>query len=278
MGKICVLDANPGETLRKMGMPLGAFTEKWAIDNGDRLIEFHKSCVEAGSTVLYAPTAGINSLALERFGVSGSIDEMCRRAIELTRTAAGDKAMAAGTMGPSGKRPAPFGDGDYYELLGLFTEQVRGIENAGADMFALVSQKYVSEAAIALEAVRNMSDKAVSVSFRFGENGKTADGYSPAEALEQLSCWGLCAFGADDVGSGEVNLAIVQELKACTEGTIIMRPSAGAPVIGPEGVGYSASPEQFAALCARLAEAGATHIGGGSGTDARYIAALKAGV
>ncbi len=272
---IYLMDGATGTELQKQGMPLGACTEQWILQNPEKLTQLQRSYVEAGSKMIYAPTMMVNGLHLSRYGIECSIDSMCRELVELSRSAAGDRAMVIGGIGPTGLRPAPYGDGDPYELMGAFAEQVRGLELAEVDMFGLETQTYLCEAKLIMEAIREISERPVIVSFYCGANGRTADGFTLADAADELSGLGVAAFGINCIGDLELNARLLEELHESIDMPLVVKPSAGLPKFENGAPVYDMPPERLAAYVRRFADAGAHLIGGCCGTDVRHIAAMK---
>jgi len=64
-------------------------------------------------------------------------------------------------------------------------------------------------------------------------------------------------------------------MKEVTELPLLAKPSAGVPMRKDNRLVYPCSPDDFAAYCLKLVDAGATMIGGCCGTTPTYIALLK---
>ena len=105
-----LLDGATGSELYKRGMPAGACTEQWVLGHPEALLELQRGYVAAGSQVLIAPTFGANRVRLEQHGIFGQVADYNRRLVELSRQAAGGRALVAGDMAPTGLFIAPFGE------------------------------------------------------------------------------------------------------------------------------------------------------------------------
>ena len=104
-----LLDGATGSELYKRGMPAGACTEQWVLGHPEALLELQRGYVAAGSQVLIAPTFGANRVRLEQHGIFGQVADYNRRLVELSRQAAGGRALVAGDMAPRGCSSPPSG-------------------------------------------------------------------------------------------------------------------------------------------------------------------------
>ena len=126
-----LLDGATGSELYKRGMPAGACTEQWVLGHPEALLELQRGYVAAGSQVLIAPTFGANRVRLEQHGIFGQVADYNRRLVELSRQAAGGRALVAGDMAPTGLFIAPFGESSFEELVAIYTEQAAALAAAG---------------------------------------------------------------------------------------------------------------------------------------------------
>lgn len=273
--KIYLTDGATGTALHAAGMPQGACLEQWVLANPEALKMLQTAYVEAGSRLLHAPTAQLNSLHMARFGVSGSLDAMAKELVALTREAAGTKALVLGAMAPTGLRPEPYGDGDVYEIMGLAAEQVRALEHAEVDLFSLVDQRWLCEAKLYLDAIRAISERPVIVSFTCDENGRTAEGLELGDAAEQLEGMSVAAFGINCLGDLDACVRILTEVREWTDLPLMVRPSAGMPLIENGKVSWHLAGEKLASYVPAFNQLGVRLLGGCCGTDPSHIAALR---
>lgn len=104
-----LLDGATGTRLQEAGMPDGACSETWVLENPDVFLRIQQGYVEAGSMVLLTPTFGGNRVKLMQHGIS-DIEGYNRRLVELTVKAAQGKALVAGDIAPTGRMIYPYGD------------------------------------------------------------------------------------------------------------------------------------------------------------------------
>ena len=170
-----LLDGATGSELYKRGMPAGACTEQWVLGHPEALLELQRGYVAAGSQVLIAPTFGANRVRLEQHGIFGQVADYNRRLVELSRQAAGGRALVAGDMAPTGLFIAPFGESSFEELVAIYTEQAAALAAAGVDLFLIETTMTMPEARAAVLACKSVSDRPVWVTFTCDENGRLID-------------------------------------------------------------------------------------------------------
>lgn len=178
-----LLDGATGSELYKRGMPAGAYTEQWVLGHPEALLELQRGYVAAGSQVLIAPTFGANRVRLEQHGIFGQVADYNRRLVELSRQAAGGRALVAGDMAPTGLFIAPFGESSFEELVAIYTEQAAALAAAGVDLFLIETTMTMPEARAAVLACKSVSDRPVWVTFTCDENGRTLSGTDVLAAL-----------------------------------------------------------------------------------------------
>ena len=270
-----LLDGATGTELHRRGMPHGACTEQWVLDHPDALVELQRAYVAAGARVLTAPTFGASRAGLERHGLRGKAAEYNLRLVELSRRAAGGRALVAGALGPAGLAMPPFGESSFDELEALYTEQAAALEAAGVDLFLLETMVSMPEARAAVLACKAVSDRPVWVSFTCDGEGRTPAGTDVLAALIVMQGMGAAAFGLNCCAPEEA-LEQLRRLAPYASVPLIAKPSAGLPRMEGDRAVYPCAPAELAACAAPLAAAGARIFGGCCGTTPEHIAALGA--
>ena len=102
-----LLDGATGSELLRRGMPAGSCAEAWVLQHPEVLLELQRAYVSAGAEVLLAPTFGANAVRLEEHGLPGKVEEYNLRLVELSRQAAGGKALVAGDLAPPASLSSP---------------------------------------------------------------------------------------------------------------------------------------------------------------------------
>lgn len=272
---IVVLDGATGSFLMAAGMSPRACTEQWVCDHPDVIVNLQKQYVAAGSNIIYAPTFGANRLRLSGHGLEDKIESLNKTAVALSKKAAGGKAFVAGNLSMASASLVIYED-DYFNLVKeTYKEQVRILEDAGCDLFAIETMQNVEEARAAVEAAVEVSSLPVMVSMSFEENAHTLYGDTPEYAAHVLTEAGADVVGANCSAGPDRMLPIICAMRESTNLHILAKPNAGIPEPGPNGsVHYNLTEDGFAVSMMQLIENGANIIGGCCGTAPSYIEKL----
>lgn len=273
-----ILDGATGSQLQMRGMPVGTCPEQWILEHGDVLIQLQQEYIEAGSNIIYAPTFGANSAALERNGICGKTREMNIELVSLSKRAAAGRALVAGDISPTGLQPAPFGSSTFDDIYETYLEQVSALAEAGVDLFVIETSMSLAEARAALLAVKSISDKPAIVSFTVGESGKTLYGDSLTSALAVSQALGAAAFGINCCGDLGLMCKLFAELSPFAQIPLLAKPNAGLPEMIDGKAIYNLSARDFANFSLTLGKLGVGLIGGCCGTSPEHIKALSAAV
>ena len=273
-----LLDGATGSELLRRGMPAGSCADALVLQHPEVLLELQRAYVSAGAEVLLAPTFGANAVRLEEHGLPGKVEEYNLRLVELSRQAAGGKALVAGDLAPTGKFIEPFGEYTFEKLVDVYTEQAAALEKAGVDLFLVETTMTMPEARAAVLAIRSVSERPVLVSFTCDENGRTLSGTDVLAALIVMQGMGVSAFGLNCSSGPDRMLEQIRRLSPYARVPLLAKPNAGLPEMVDGRAVYHCPPEEFASYTRALAEAGVRVFGGCCGTTPAHIAALKAAV
>ena len=167
----------------------------------------------------------------------------------------------------------PFGDLTFEEAQDAYREQISALNDAGCDLLVIETMLNIDELKAALRASKEVSDLPVLATMSFGVSGKTIYGTSAADAARIITDEGADAVGANCSLGPDLMLTVIESIAANTHLPVIAKPNAGLPNL--EGT-YELSADAFAGQAARLADAGASLIGGCCGTSPEYIRKLAA--
>lgn len=270
-----VLDGATGTELQKVGFTGEVCAEQWLLDNPSAIIDLQKRYIAAGSNVVYTPTFGGNMIKLEENGIFNKTAEYNRRLAGLSQEAAEGKALVAGDIAPTGLFVTPLGTSTFDDLVEAYEEQVKGLEEAGVDLYVIETMMTLSDARAAITAVKKHSSKPVIVSFTCDENGKTLTGGDVEAALVVMQSMGADVFGLNcSVGPKDM-VGSLRKLSRYAEIPLSAKPNAGKPeMVGGKTV-YNCDPSEFEECIPLYAECGVQLFGGCCGTDDRYINAIK---
>ncbi len=270
--KIRFLDGATGTNLIKAGLPAGVCPEAWILEHRSALRDLQRAYVDAGSDIVYAPTFTGNRIKLSDYGLSDDIVRINSELVALSKEAVSGRALVAGDLTMTGRQLKPIGDLDFEELVEVYKEQIRILENAGCDILVVETMMSLQECRAALIAAKEVSDLAVIVTLTFEADGRTLFGSDPEASAICLESLGAAAVGAN-CGAGPDRMEdIIRRIASVTDIPVIAKPNAGLPKAGPDGeTYYDMDKETFTDEMNRLILAGASIIGGCCGTDPEFI-------
>ena len=269
-----ILDGATGTNLMEKGMPMGVCPEAWILDNKEIMIDLQKRYVEAGTQILYAPTFTANRIKLEEYDLSDRLEQMNRDLVKISKEAAGGKAYVAGDMTMTGKQLFPLGDLMFEELVDVYKEQARILDDEGVDLFVVETMMSLQESRAAVIAIREVSDLPIMVSLTYNEDGRTLFGTTPEVAVVVLQSLGADVIGVN-CSTGPAEMApLVAKMAEYATIPILAKPNNGFPELIDGKTIYRTTPEEFAQAGVSLVEAGAAIVGGCCGTTPAHIRAL----
>ena len=271
-----IIDGAWGTELQKQGLKPGESPEALNLERPEIVEAVAASYVAAGSQIIITNTFGGTRFTLESHGLADKVVEVNRIGAELSKRAAGNKALVFASVGPSGKM-LMMGDVTEEELLSAFSEQAQALLAGGADGLVIETMSDLEEAKIALKACKATGLPVVaSMVYDAGTDfDRTMMGVTVEQATTELT-----EAGADVIGSncgqgieGFVNLC--KNMKANTDLPIWIKGNAGLPEMIEGTFVYKTTPEEFCASAQPLLDAGADFIGGCCGTSPEFIRTLK---
>ena len=182
------------EIERRGYLSAGAYVPEAVLEHPDAVARLHRDFLHAGSDVMLAFTYYAHREKLRVIGKEGALEEINRSALRLAREAAreGD-ALVAGNVCNSNI----YVDGDPESartVRAMFDEQVGWAVDEGVDFIVAETISYVSEALLALEAIKAAGVPAV-INLAVHQDPHTREGLTLAEACKRLE-----DAGADVVG------------------------------------------------------------------------------
>ncbi len=270
------LDGATGSNLQRRGMPAGVCPEEWILGNKEVLIGLQREFVAAGTDILYAPTFSANAVKLKEYGLADRIGQMNRELVALSKEAAGGKCLVAGDLTMTGEQLAPMGTMDFEQLIQIYKEQIRYLEEAGVDLLVVETMMSLQESRAALIAAKESCALPVMVTMTFEADGRTLYGTDARTAAVVLESLGAAAIGANCSTGPDKMAAVIRAMAEVTTIPIIAKPNAGLPALDTEGnTVYDMESGEFADGMVQLVEAGASILGGCCGTTPEFIRRLK---
>ncbi|MCD7825698.1 MAG: homocysteine S-methyltransferase family protein, partial [Clostridiaceae bacterium] len=274
-----ILDGATGTNLQLRGMPVGVCPEEWILENADVMRGLQQEYIQAGTTILYAPTFSGNRIKLEEYGLQEKIGEMNRALVEISKDAvcregAQGKVFIAGDLTMTGKQVEPVGPLPFEELVDIYKEQIGYLEEAGADLLAIETMMSLQECRAAVIAAKEVTELPVMVTLSFAEDGRTLFGTDAATAALVLTTLGADAVGVNCSTGPDRMRSVIQIMREYTDLPIIAKPNAGLPQMVDGRTVYDMGPEEFAEEMLLLAREGADILGGCCGTTPEHISCM----
>jgi 5-methyltetrahydrofolate--homocysteine methyltransferase len=276
---LILADGGMGTMLMELGLQFGASPELWNVEHPDRVRQVHRGYLQAGSRIILTNTFGCNRLRLGLHNLQDRVVELSRAAAKLVRQeveAAGSRAIVAGDIGPSGGILAPLGELEPAQAVEAFAEQAGGLIDGGVDVIWIETLSSLEETRAAVDGARRASkDIPIVATMTFDTRGRTMMGVTPEQAVQELSTWGLAAFGANCGNGPEEIVAVIQKMRAAApRATLVAKANAGVPKLENGRAVYGAGPDEMAAYAAAVADAGARIIGACCGSTPRHLEAM----
>ncbi|HNS49639.1 MAG TPA: homocysteine S-methyltransferase family protein [Anaerolineae bacterium] len=274
-GQVFLADGATGTMLQSMGLEPGRAPEAWLLEHPDKVRALHQMYLDAGSDLLLTNTFGGTRFRLKREGLQDRVTEIGRRAAELAREVAANRAYVVGDMGPTGQLLAPLGAVTAEEVSQAFAEQAKGLAEGGADFLLVETMSDLGEARAALEGARRVTNLPIFCTFSFDTRGRTMMGVRPKQVALEFGRL-VTGVGANCGRDPAEYPGFLEEMAQAAPGAFLWaKPNAGLPRLGDDGlVVYDTEPELLAALTPQLIAAGARIVGGCCGTSPRHIAAM----
>lgn len=272
---VLLADGATGTNYQDMGIEPGVAPEEWVFDAPENVADLHRRFAAAGSDLVLTCTFGGSPVRLEDGPLAGRAEELNTRAAEIAREAVGDEVLVGGSIGPTGQLAEPLGPLGRDAAVDAFRRQAGALLAGGVDLFVLETFFALDEALWAAEAVREVSDHPLVMSFSFDQGTRTMMGLSAAAVVTATESLGLAAVGAN-CGRALVDTSqIVGEYEDAGAGVPLwIKPNAGVPQVVGGKVEYPEGPDTFSTQVAEFAKRGAKIVGGCCGSTPAHIAAL----
>jgi methionine synthase I (cobalamin-dependent) len=239
----------------------------------------HQEYVAAGSQIIQTNSFNGNRFRLQACGLDSRVEEVNVLAAQIAREAAGDQALVAGVISPSGKLPA-VGEATRDELVSAFAEQARALDKGGVDFFHIETMSDLEEAAAAVEGARSVSGLAVALTMSFDAGNaqrglRSMMGVSPKALVEKANELELFAVGANCGLGLEGYQPLIRDLiESAPTGLVIAKLNAGRPKIEGGRTVYEASPASMADYAVWCARNGVRIVGACCGSTPEHIKAI----
>lgn len=236
------MDGATGTALLAAGMPPGACTEQWILENPEALLQLQRRYAAGRLRRDYRPHLRGQPGPVGRLRPGGA-DGGDQPPPGRPQPAGGSGCKIAGNLSPTGRRLEPYGEEDepvlsMEEAVAIFEEQAIALKEAGADLLLVETMTSLNEARAALLAARS-TGLPVFVTMAVDEEGRTLSGACLLPCVITLQALGAAAVG--------VNCCSIPAAREQLEEAL---PYAQVPLIAPAqrhsaGNGGTLSPLQF---------------------------------
>ncbi len=276
---IHIFDGAMGTMLQAGGLKPGACPELMNIEHPDVVKSIHEAYIKAGSTIIETNTFGASTIKLEHYGLADRMTELNTAAVKIAKSAAGERAKVAGSMGPTGRFIQPLGDLDFEAAYQVFYEQSQALAASGVDYFIIETCIDIQEMRAALLAAKEAAPKIpVICQLSYSEDGRTVTGTDPQSAAVILAAMGADIIGVNCSLGPEQLVPIVKTLAENCQVPISVQPNAGMPYLDNGETKFPMGAVEFGTWGRKLVEAGASFLGGCCGTTPEHIKELAKNV
>jgi homocysteine S-methyltransferase len=272
-------DGGMGSFLYARGVELDPCFDALNVTQPRLVQSVHTEYLAVGADAVETNTFGANRFKLAAFGLDGDVRRINAQGARVARDAresSGRDVFVLGSIGPLGRYLAPLGALTPDEARAAFREQADALVEGGVDAFIVETFADLAEIALAVEAIRSVTDAPLVAQVSFTEECLTFTGRTPGEVARVLRGLGVDAMGANcSVGSSTLFEVLEQMLPEAGGVPLAIQPNAGLPAQVGQRLIYMSSPAYMADYAARMLDAGATIVGGCCGTTPQHIAAMR---
>ncbi len=265
-----IFDGGMGTLLQAAGLSAGHAPEKWNITNPDKIVDIHKSYIQAGCDILTSNTFGVNTLKY----TADEVELMIRAAFSCMKKAVvgADRSIyLALDIGPTGKLLEPYGDLSFEDAVSVFSTTVKAGVECGADLILIETMNDSYETKAAVIAAKENSDLPIFVTNVYDSTHKLMTGADVPAMVSLLEGLGVDAIGMNCSLGPRQMIEILPKFIEYSSTPIIVQPNAGLPTQKYGKTVYDVDVEEFSNLMVQMAKMGACILGGCCGTTPEYI-------
>lgn len=278
---VFLLDGAMGTQLFARGVEPGWCNDWLDVEQPDIVLDVHRAYLDAGVDAVITNTFGANRYALGRHGFAEKAFEISKAGAQVARKAAGEGRYVLGDIGPTGDFLEPLGTLKPDQVREAFVEQVKGLVDGGVDGLIIETMTAMEEMEVAIAAAKSAGNGLpvlASMSFDKGGAGfRTMMGVDAATAVAKMIALGVDAVGFN-CGTATldeyVELAKLYVTAAKGKVQIFAEPNAGKPELVDGQAVYKVTPDEFAAACRKIRDAGIHILGGCCGSTPDHIHAV----
>ena len=273
--RVLIYDGSKGVMLQKRGLKGNEASESWNLSHPDEVKQLYSLYKQAGSDVIQTNTFSGNRVTLEKHNLGDQLYQINYEGVKLAKEVAGDNTYVAASVGPTGMILEPAGDLSFDRAYSVFKEQLRAIEDAGADSVNFETFTDLNELRAAILAAKETTSLPIIASVTFNQNSRTLSGNSAEVCAIVCESLGVAVVGANCSGGPDSLIEPIRKMHSVTSIPLSVKANAGMPeLVNGEAI-YQQKPEQFSSYTKEFVENGVRLIGGCCGTTPEFISAIK---
>ncbi len=277
-GGFLISDGATGTYLQQHGLEPGGCPEAFNATHPEVVKGMAKAYFDAGSDMVLTNSFGGSRFMQKKYGFGDRVREFDRLAAEHARSQAPPGRYVIGSVGPTGEFLEPLGEVSDGAMYDAFVEQIAALDEGGADGVVIETMTALEESALAIKAAREHTRLTVIATMTFDKGPRgffTMMGVSPERAVKELEGAGADIVGANCGNGIDVMVELARELRAATDGYLLIHSNAGIPAIKGGQIVYPETPEYMAERFETLVhDVGVNIVGGCCGTAPGHIRAL----
>lgn len=271
---IVLFDGAMGTMLQNKGLKRGENSAIFGFKNPDKLLEIHKSYLNAGSNVITTNTFRANEFVLDKLGYK--VEDIVDNAIKIAKLAIeqSDQSIeryVALDIGPIGEMLEPIGSMTFDRAYEIFKRQMIQGEKSGADIILIETMMDLYEAKAAVLAAKENTNLPVFLTMTFDENGRSFTGCTPEDLVYTMQVLGVDAIGVNCSFGLKTLVPIVEKICKISNIPVIVQANAGLPDIIDGNTVYHVKEDEYLEGVKEFIKKGASIIGGCCGTTPNFI-------
>lgn len=273
-----IFDGATGSYLQQHGLEPGGCPELMNATAPETIKEMARAYFDAGSDIVLTNSFGGTKFRLQHYDAAHRVDELNKLAAENAKSQANRQQFVAGSVGPTGEFIEPLGNVSEQEMYDAFTEQITALEQGGADAVMIETQMVLEEAQIAIKAAAENTNLIIMATMVFDKGPRgffTMWGTTPQQAVKGLEEAGAQVVGSNCGNGIDKMIEIAQQMRAVTDGYLVIQSNAGIPEYKAGDIIYPETPEYMAERYKTLGKIPVNILGGCCGTTPEHIKQLK---
>jgi len=273
--RVLLYDGSKGVMLQMRGLKGMEASESWNLSKPEEVKNLYNLYKQAGSDVIQTNTFPGNRVTLEKHSLGDKTYQINFEGVKLAKEIAADTIYVAASVGPTGLLLEPSGNLSFDRAYSIYQEQLRAIEDAGADIVNFETFSDLNELRAAILAAKETTKLPIIASVTFHANSKTMSGNSAEVCAIVCQSLGVEVVGANCSGGPDSLLEPIKRMNAVASVPLSVKANAGMPELVNGEVVYKQTPEQFSSYTKEFVENGVRLIGGCCGTTPEYISAIR---